>query len=405
MPASRRIDFPGPNGAELAARLDLPEGPPRGWALFAHCFTCGKDIAAARRIAAGLAEAGLGVLRFDFTGLGHSGGEFGSEGFSADVRDLTAAAEWMAGEGMAPGLLIGHSLGGAAALAAAGDIDSVRAVAVIGAPAEPEHSLRHLGGDLDAIREQGSGEVEIAGRAFRVSRAFVEDTAKARLGPRIGDMRRALLILHAPRDEVVGIDNATDIFVAAKHPKSFVSLDDADHLLSRPEDAAYAARLIAAWAERYLDLGAAEEAPEEGHVRVAEADPPGLRQTVQVGPHRFAADEPASVGGTGAGPTPYDLLAAALGACTTMTLRMYAERKEIPLARAAVEVRHEKVHAEDCAECEEREGKADRFERVLHLEGDLTDEQRKRLAEIADRCPVHRTLEAGPVIVTRTAED
>lgn len=394
-----RIEFEGHTGARLAARLDLPEGPVRATALFAHCFTCGKDIRAAREIAGRLAERGFAVLRFDFTGLGSSEGEFGNTGFTANVMDIAAAARHLADMGRAPSLLVGHSLGGAAVLAAAGEIASVRAVATIGAPAHPSHVLHHFEEHLPDILEKGHAIVTLGGRSFEICRTFVADMSEAMILDRIAGMKRALLVLHAPRDETVGIENASAIFGAAKHPKSFVTLDGADHLLTRAEDAAYAAEVISAWAGRYLEPAPAAEAaeaaegPAEGVVRVSETDPAGYRQVVALGPrHRLIADEPVAAGGTDAGPSPYDLLSAALGTCTAMTIRMYARRKGLPLASVEVDVAHEKIHAADCAECETKEGKVDVFRRRIALRGALSEADRARLLEIADRCPVHRTL-------------
>ena len=400
--ATRKITFPGSGGAALAARLDLPEGPRLATALFAHCFTCGKDIAAARRIAGRLAGAGLAVLRFDFTGLGHSEGEFANTTFTSNVGDLKAAADWLASEGMPPSLMIGHSLGGAAVLKAAPLVASVKAVVTIGAPFDPAHVTHNFAGALDDIRADGRAEVSLAGRSFTIGREFVEDISAESLGPVIGRLGKALLILHAPRDPVVGIDNAARIFLAAKHPKSFVTLDDADHLISRAEDAEYVAGVIAAWAARYLDLRPPAPPPgaPEGVVLVCEVDPEGFRQDIFAGPrHHAVADEPVAYGGTDSGMSPYGFLAAGLGACTSMTLRMYARRKGWPLAHVGVEVTHDKVHAQDA----DTGGKADLFRRRITLEGMLDEAQRARLLEIADRCPVHRTLDAGARVETTLA--
>ncbi|MGF1503227.1 MAG: alpha/beta fold hydrolase [Paracoccaceae bacterium] len=399
---TERLDFPGHSGARLAARLDRPAGEPRAVALFAHCFTCSKDIAAARRIAGRLTAAGFAVLRFDFTGLGHSEGEFGNTHFSSNVEDLEAAARHLDGIGLAPSLLIGHSLGGAAVLAAAGRIPSAKAVVTIGAPAHPEHVLANFEGSVSEIREKGAAAVTLQGRTFTISRQFVEDVETQALTAAVGAMRRALLVLHAPFDAQVGIENASEIFTAAKHPKSFVTLDGADHLLSRTADAEYAADVIAAWAARYIPLGTeTEEGAPEDAVRVREAHSQGFQQDIRVGGRHFLrADEPASHGGSDLGPSPYELVSAGLGACTAMTIRMYARRKDWPLANVTVDVRHNKIHAEDCAECETKDGKIDVFHREIQLEGDLTDDQLRRLLEIADRCPVHRTLESEVRIET-----
>jgi uncharacterized OsmC-like protein/pimeloyl-ACP methyl ester carboxylesterase len=398
---TERLTFPGHAGDTLAARLDLPEGPHLATALFAHCFTCGKDIHAARRIAQRLAVMGIAVLRFDFTGLGHSGGEFANTTFTSNADDLVAAADTLAARGLAPGLLIGHSLGGAAVLKAAARIPSARAVATIGAPFDPGHVTHNFAGALEAIEADGAAVVDLGGRPVRVGRDFVADVAAERLGPAIAGLRRALLVLHAPRDAIVGIDNATRIFLAAKHPKSFVTLADADHLVSDPADADYAAEVIAAWAGRYLDRRPPAPPPgaPEGVVRVSEADPEGFLQDVTSGErHHVLADEPAAYGGTDRGMTPYGFLSAGLGACTSMTIRMYARRKGWALAHVRVDVTHHKVHAQDAASPGEE--KIDRFTRAIRIEGELDAEQRARLLEIADRCPVHRTLERRSAIET-----
>jgi len=401
---SERIEFPGHAGTPLAARLDLPEGPVRATAVLAHCFTCSKDIPAARRIAARLAARGIAVLRFDFTGLGHSAGEFANTNFSSNVADLLAAAQYLEGRGSPAQLMIGHSLGGAAVLRAAPLIASLRAVVSIGAPADPAHVAHNFGGKLDEIREKGAALVTLAGRQFEIRRQFLEDIGQATLAGALADLRAALLVLHAPRDAVVGIDNAATIFTAAKHPKSFVTLDDADHLISREADAEYVAEIIASWSSRYLQLAPQPAPPQapEGVVRVAEAEAGGFRQDVVIdGRHQLVADEPASMGGTDMGPSPYQLLSAGLGACTTMTIRMYARRKGIALTHVAVDVTHNKAHAEACDDCEKAAPKVDIFSRAIRLEGDLSDDQRAALLAIADKCPVHRTLHGQAIIETR----
>ncbi len=401
-----KVEFDGAHGAKLAARLDLPSGPVRCFALFAHCFTCSKDIAAARNIASALVEEGIGVLRFDFTGLGGSGGDFASTDFSSNVEDLKHAAEYLRREHEAPQLLIGHSLGGAAVLSVAGELEEVRAVATIGAPADVAHVLKNMDGSLEEIESAGQGTVVLADRTFTIRREFVEDARMQRLEAKIAHLGKALMVMHAPLDDVVGIGNATDIFVAAKHPKSFVSLDQADHLLSREQDAAYAARVIATWAERYIEpLPRDDKAPAGKGVRVAETGLGSFQSRVTTGAHAFLADEPEAVGGLDSGPSPYDFLSTALGACTVMTLRMYADRKKLPVGRITTSVLHGKVHAQDCEDCggelKARGGRIDRFERCISIEGDLEEATRQRLLEIADKCPVHRTLEAGAAVVTR----
>lgn len=398
------IRFPGALGPLLAARLDLPAGIPVAFALFAHCFTCSKDTLAASRISRALTAHGIGVLRFDFTGLGGSEGDFANTNFSSNIADLLAAARWLRGQHQAPQILIGHSLGGAAVLAAAHEIPEARALATIGAPIDPGHVRHLLEPAVNEIEAAGVAEVVLAGRKFRVKKQFLEDLGNQNTRDRIAALRKALLIFHSPRDTIVDIENAAQIFMAAKHPKSFVSLDDADHLLTRKEDAAYVAAVLAPWASRYIDQHstqtvAGSAAPDI--VTVSETREGRYNQAIAVGAHRLQADEPESAGGDNSGPSPYDLLLAGLGACTSMTLRMYADQKQWPLERITVRLKHAKIHAQDCSECETREGKVDRIEREIEIAGDLDDEQRARLLEIANKCPVHRTLHSEVIIPTR----
>jgi uncharacterized OsmC-like protein/alpha/beta superfamily hydrolase len=407
---SERFSFPGATGAMLLGRLERPVGPARATALFAHCFTCSKDSLAAVRIARALARLGVAVLRFDFTGLGGSEGEFANTNFTSNADDLVAAAEALRARGMAPQLLIGHSFGGAAVLAAASRIAEAAAVATIAAPAEPDHIRHMLTAALPAISETGEAEVALGGKRFRVTRQFLDDVGGHRLLDAVGTLRRALLVFHSPTDDIVGIENATRIFVAAKHPKSFVSLSGADHLLTDVRDAEYVAATMAAWAARYVpglappEEAAAAPSPEPGWVEVQESGTGRYAQRIRVGSHDFGAGEPASVGGDDSGPSPYDLLSAALGACTSITLRMYAERKGWPLERVTVRLHHEKVHVEDCAECETKPAKIDRIERTIRLDGVLDPDQRRKLLEIADKCPVHQTLHRENRVVTRAEE-
>ena len=404
MTTSIRANFPGAYGSQLSARLDLPAGPVRAYALFAHCFTCTKDILAAKRIAQGLAQQGIGVMRFDFTGLGSSEGEFASTNFSSNVTDLKLAADYMREKFAAPTILIGHSLGGAAVLAVASEIPEVKAVATIGAPSDVGHVLHQFGTHIDEIEEKGEAAVQLAGRPFTIRREFIEDARKQTLADKIAGLKRALLVLHSPIDQTVGVENAGEIFGAAKHPKSFISLDNADHLVSRAEDAAYVSTIISAWASRFV---AADEGADAAHeaVVVSETGLGKFQNSVIAGRHRLLADEPKSVGGLDSGPSPYDFLSVALGTCTAMTLRMYADRKKLLLGKVSVEVSHGKVpaaHCEDCGEAAEgRSGKIDRFERVISVDGDVAPELADKLVEIAGKCPVHRTLEASSAVVTR----
>ena len=400
---TEKLTFIGHGGDTLAARLDLPNGPHLATALFAHCFTCSKDITAARRIAARLSSMGIAVLRFDFTGLGHSGGEFENTSFTSNVDDLIAAAGALSARDMAPSLLIGHSLGGAAALKAAPMMDSIKAVVTIGAPFDPNHVTHNFAHAIPEIVAQGVAEVSLGGRPFRIGKTFVEDVSKSNLKASIAQLGAALLVLHAPRDATVGVENASDIFLAAKHPKSFVTLDDADHLITRASDAEYAADVIATWSKRYLTLQEpdAPAAIPEGVLRVSEADANGFLQDIQSGPHHLLADEPAKFGGTNKGPSPYGLVSAGLGACTSMTIRMYARRKGWPLTGISVDIVHAKEHGADAAN--PADTKVDHFDRTIRLEGDLDDAQRARLLEIADKCPVHRTLERSSTVTTHLA--
>ena len=405
---TERFQFTGEGGHQLAAALELPDGEPAAFALFAHCFTCGKDTLAAKRISVALAAKGIAVLRFDFTGLGSSEGDFANSTFSSNVADLLHAADHLRKVRTAPSILIGHSLGGAAILAAAGGIPEAKAVVTIAAPSDPAHVTGLFSEHLDSIRAQGEVEVSLAGRPFRIKREFLDDIAEQELMKDITGLHKALLVMQSPVDDTVGIDNATKIFVAARHPKSFVSLDHADHLLTKPADALYAADVITAWASRYIDTAkpakAMDLAEEPRKVVVQETRKSKFNQAITVGPHHLVADEPIAAGGEDAGPGPYDFLLAGLGACTSMTMRLYADRKSLPLDRVTVTLKHSKIYTKDCAECETRDGMLDQIERDIAIDGALDAEQRKKLMEIADKCPVHRTLTSEIRIVTKAAE-
>lgn len=405
---TERFQFTGSEGQQLAAALDTPEGEIRAYALFAHCFTCGKDGLAAKRIAVALSAKGIAVLRFDFTGLGSSEGDFANSTFSSNVADLVRAADHLRKTYEAPALLIGHSLGGAAVLAAAHEIPDATAVVTIAAPSDPAHVTGHFAESIEKIRKEGRAEVSLAGRPFTVKREFLDDVAEHNLMGHIAGLNKALLVMHAPSDDTVGIDNATRIFVAAKHPKSFISLAGADHLLSNRQDALYVADVIAAWTGRYLDTAASTEASGDQagprDVVVRETRNGKFQQTVTVGPHQMLADEPIASGGDDTGLGPYDFLLAGLGTCTSMTMRLYADRKSLPLERTTVTLRHSKIHAEDCAECETKAGMLDQIDRVIAMEGPLDADQRKRLMEIADKCPVHHTLTSEVRILSRETD-
>jgi uncharacterized OsmC-like protein/alpha/beta superfamily hydrolase len=444
-----QVKFAGQDGQQLAGRLDTPDGPVRAYALFAHCFTCGKDSLAASRIAKALTEHGIAVLRFDFTGLGGSDGDFANTNFSSNVADLLAAVDHLRTHFQAPALMIGHSLGGAAVLAAAPSVPEVKAVVTIAAPSDPAHVVGMFRADAPRIEADGEAEVMLAGRPFKLRAQFLLDVAQQKLLAKVATLGRALLVMHSPVDDTVSIDNATQIFVAARHPRSFISLDNADHLLTRREDASYVASLIAAWSQRYLPMEPATIEPDgsarsvasavsaisamsaisaagnpgalgnvgaitpvavlgalpAGTVLVEETHAGGYQQRISAGTHQWLVDEPQSYGGIDSGPAPYDMLVAALGACTSITLRMYAQRKGWPLEHIAVSLHHEKIHATDCAACETREGKIDRIDREITLQGPLDEAQRAALLLMADKCPVHRTLHSEVLIRTRVTDD
>ena len=405
MPLSEKVSFPGYDGDLLAARLDRPTGKPKAFALFAHCFSCSKDVLAATRVARRLTEHGIAVLRFDFTGLGASEGDFSNTNFSSNVQDLIAAANWLQATYGSANLLIGHSLGGAASVVAATHLPDVKAVVTIGAPSDASHVLHQMSrADLDTISSCGRAEVSLAGRNFTIRKQFVEDVKDARVKEAASKLKRPLLVLHSPIDSIVGIENATELFVAAKHPKSFVSLDDADHLLSKEEDALYAADVISAWAEPYIGTPRlmdfyAEPPAEDYDVRVEETGTGNYAQHVVTRSHLLRADEPLDQNGQDTGPPPYDYLCAALGACTSMTIRMYADRKEWPVEHVSVDVGHEKVDHPDTPNT-----RIDRFTKQIRIKGELSEAQLDRLYQISARCPVHKTLMAGALIDSELAD-
>ena len=406
MATSTKFDFRNRRGELLAGRLELPATRPRAYAVFAHCFTCSKNIKAARLISRALCAHGVAVLRFDFTGLGNSEGDFANTGFSSNVEDLVDASNALGQEHATVQLLVGHSLGGTASLAAAGELPGVRAVATIGAPSEPAFVVKLLGEHLPEIEEKGLAQVRLAGRPFTIKRQFIDDVTATSIRRRLASLRRALLLYHSPTDNIVGIDQARMLYDSAKHPKSFIALDSADHLLTNPDDAQFVADTLVAWVGRYLEEqgGKHERDAGEGDVVVEEIGE-GYAQRIRAGAHETVADEPAVLGGTDAGMTPYDLLLASLGSCTSITLRMYANRKQWPVKKIAVRLRHERIHAEDCQSCETKVGRIDRIARELIVDGPLDDQQRARLLEIAEKCPVHRTLLGEKVIVTSYADE
>lgn len=400
----QKITFPNHNGESLSGLLESPASPV-GYALFAHCFTCGKSLTSASQISRALVDKGIAVLRFDFTGLGNSEGDFANSNFSSNVDDLLAAANYLSQHFQAPALLIGHSLGGTAVLVAASKLEYVRCVATLGAPAEPEHVLKQFGANTEEIREQGVADVKLGGRDFTIKKQFLDDVETFRLQQSSRQHNKALLILHSPLDTVVSVNQAELLYSASRHPKSFISLDSADHLLTNKEDARYAAGCIAAWAERYLPssetVGGKNDANvAKGEVLVAMSEGDFLCR-IQSATHQWWSDEPLSVGGSDKGPTPYEQLLAALGACTSMTLRLYARRKKWHLDRLAIRLRHSREHLEDCENCIAGNNLADLIQCDIEVEGNLSSEDTARLLEIAQLCPVHKTLHNHIDIRTR----
>lgn len=399
--ASIKVQFPNEEGVMLAARLELPVNQhPHTYALFAHCFTCSKNLSAIRDISTALHLSGVAVLRFDFTGLGESEGDFADTNFSSNVTDLVSAAQYLEAHYQAPGLLVGHSLGGAAVLCAAGYLPSVKAVATIGAPFDPEHVSHLLGSSIDEIEAKGVAEVNIGGRPFRVKQQFLEDIRSSNLSDQINSLGKALLIMHSPQDLTVPIDNAARLYQTARHPKSFISLDGADHLLSDRMDAQYVGDCIACWVKRYLALPSQEKLRSDKAVSVRLGET-GFTTEIMVRHHSLKADEPEAVGGNDFGPSPYELVTAGLGACTAMTLQMYARRKHWDLKEVRVHLEHYKDYASDMADTEQGQPKIDYFDRSIELVGDLSAEQQQRLLEIANKCPVHRTLHQEVEVKTK----
>ncbi len=405
---SLNVSFLNSRNEKLSARLDLPEDEqPIAYALFAHCFTCTKNIKAAINIAAALNREKIAVLRFDFTGLGQSEGDFSDTNFTTNVADLVAAAKFLEREYQAPQIIIGHSLGGAAILQAAAEIDSLKATVTIAAPHDPGHVTHLFATMRDQIESNGAAEVNLAGRRFTIKKQFLEDLEMQQLDTHIKELKTALLVMHSPRDTTVAIDNAAKIYQAAKHPKSFISLDDADHLLLNEKDSLYAGMMIAAWSRRYIDspeVRASAKIVIDNRVTTS-TDNQGFFTELFANGHAMMADEPKEYGGTDRGPSPYEYLLAALGACTSMTLQMYARHKKIPLERAVVRPSHQKIHAKDCGHCDATDGKIDRMEREVELIGALDDDQRQRLLEIAERCPVHKTLHSEVDIISKLKDN
>ncbi|HFB99512.1 MAG TPA: OsmC family protein [Phaeodactylibacter sp.] len=399
---SKKVQFKNTNGYILSARLELPpDSHPYAFAIFAHVFTGNKNLSASRHISRSLTQYGIGVLRFDFTGLGESEGNFADTNFTSNVEDLLAAADFLEKNYAAPRILIGHSLGGAAVIFAASQLDSIQAVATVGAPSEPEHVAHLLQDKIEDIEEKGVANVSIGGRNFTIKKQFLDDLYSKDMFKILQNLKKPILVLHSPQDTIVTIENAAKIYHASFHPKSFVSLDGADHMLTKKIDAAYVGDLVASWMTRYVAPPKKEKLKTDALVAVRLGDI-GFTAEIQAGQHGLLADESEDVGGDDFGPSPYQYLSAALGACTVMTLQMYARRKKWDLKEVKVHIDYAKRYVDDCKECVEfsKEVKIDHFEREIELVGNLTDEQKNRLLEIADRCPVHRTLSSEVRIIT-----
>jgi len=397
----QKINFTNAEGQQLVGRLELPINQhPHNFAIFAHCFTCNKNLSAVKNITRELTSNGFGVLRFDFTGLGESEGNFENTNFSGNVDDLISASNYLKENHTAPTLLIGHSLGGAAVIFAASKIDSVKAIATIGAPSNPKHVKHLIQNSVEEIKATGKANVSIGGRPFTIKKQFLEDIETKSLPDVAKNLRKALLVLHSPQDTTVGIENAEEIYVAARHPKSFVTLDGADHLLMKKEDSIYVGSVIATWAKRYISIPKIDTISTT-HQAVASLDAEdGFTTQMTVGSHTMMADEPVSYGGNDFGPSPYEFVSAGLSACTAMTVQMYVKRKGWDLQNIEVHTSHTKVAKQIVENGEQKEIKVDTFNREIKLQGNLDDKQIQRMLQIADKCPVHKTLHSAIEVVT-----
>ncbi len=402
---TKKVSFTNKNGEKLEGRLELPfNQAPHNFVIFAHCFTCSKNLIAIRNISNALTNAGFAVLRFDFTGLGASEGDFSDTNFSGNVADLIEAAEFLKDNYEAPSMMIGHSLGGAAAIYAAEKISSIKAVAVIAAPSDPKHVLNLIKESKDEILAKGQATVNLGGRDFTIKKQFIDDLSRTPMSDVVRRLKKPIIIFHSPQDNIVGIENAEAIYKAARHPKSFVSLDGADHLMSNKEDSRYVGGVTAGWAVRYLPVPKTEELKSKNEVAASLNKTKGFTTQLKLGRHPFTADEPIESGGNDYGPSPYNLLSGGLATCTAMTLQMYARSKKWELENVRVHIRHSKDHAKDCANCEKKSARIDTFNRKIALKGNLSAGQKEKLIEIANKCPVHRTLAGEIEIITEIQE-
>lgn len=398
----QKVSFTNKDKEQLAGRLELPiDRKPHNYVIFAHCFTCTKNLTAVRNVSRALTNSGFGVLRFDFTGLGESEGDFENTNFSGNVQDLIEAADFLEKNYMAPTLIIGHSLGGAAAIFAADSTPSIKAVAVINSPSSPLHVMHLLKNTKHEITKNGKAKVNLGGIDFTIKKQFLDDLENKSLAKVVSDFRKALLILHSPQDKIVGIKNAEEIYKAAHHPKSFVSLDGVDHLLSKKEDSKYVGEVIAGWASRYVEIPPDEKLKSKSKVAASLDKDKKFTTDLKLGDHYLIADEPINYGGNNFGPSPYEFLSAGLAACTAMTVQMYSRRKNWDVENVSVHINYSKDHAIDCRHCQDETARIDTFTREIRLRGNLSDEQKKRLLEIADKCPVHRTLHTKTQVITK----
>lgn len=401
---SKSINFINRKGIKISAILDSPEDlQVKAYGVFAHCFTCGKNLIMARNINKVLTKAGYAILRLDFTGLGESEGNFEDTNFTSNIEDLIDASKYLEDNHRAPKILLGHSLGGTAALKAGKEIKSIEAVISIAAPFDFGRINRALHESKEELQEKGFITMHIAGEDYKLKESFFEDVQKYDMRSIIKDLKKPLLVLHSPFDKVVGIKEAEKIFIAAMHPKSFVSLDEANHLLSKEEDAKYVGEVISGWAKKYvMDTEREEKKKHNKEYKVfAQIGEKPYKTKIWTDNHSYLSDEPTKYGGGDLGPNPYDYLLSALGACTAMTLRMYADRKKWDLKGVEVGLNHRRIHAQDCDKCEETGKKLEVITREIFIYGELSEEKRNRLMEIADRCPVHRTLESDLTIQTK----
>ena len=401
----QKITFQNAEGQQLIGRLELPANQhAHNFVIFAHCFTCNKNLSAVKNISRALTANGFGVLRFDFTGLGESDGDFEDTNFSGNVDDLISASNFLSQNHMAPSLLIGHSLGGSAAIFATSKIESIKAVATIGAPSNPKHVQHLLHSSLEEIKKTGKATVNLGGRSFTIKKQFLDDIEAKSLPEVAKNLRKAILVMHSPQDTTVDIKNAEDIYKAAHHPKSFVSIDGADHLLMNANDSIYVGNVISNWAKRYVNAPKTEALSTKQQVIASLDSTDGFTTQMKLGNHYLTADEPKSYGGNDFGPSPYELVSAGLSACTAMTVQMYVNRKGWDLQNIEVHTSYGKIHAIDCGDCDSTSAKIDTFNREIKLTGNLDNKQIERILQIADKCPVHKTLHNEIQVITKVID-